>query len=153
MSHLEHLRLIEERPTFRGSLDNELLLKLSKKDGNTAHLLKRLSEETERGDWLIDRVIDLNNAAVENREKDKQLLEAISDLTETVKDQNRKIEALTKAQNDNSTITLQNQATILEWKQKFSGPLAILKLAAFSLIGIVTTALVTIYINSKMGAK
>lgn len=116
-------------PEFTPTLDDLYLQKLESKKPEIAHLLKRLSTETQYRSWLVERVVVINNALVASYSTNEEVRTLL-------REQNQLLREVTKRLNDVEKTTKENADTILKWTIKFQSPLAILA----SAIGVLVVA-------------
>lgn len=116
-------------PEFTPTLDDLYLQKLESKKPEIAHLLKRLSTETQYRSWLVERVVVINNALVASYSTNEEVRTLLLE-------QNQLLREVTKRLNDVEKTTKENADTILKWTIKFQSPLAILA----SAIGVLVVA-------------
>ena len=125
------LHRLDEPPDFGPNLDDHYLQRLEVRKPEIAHLLARVSTETQYRTWLVQRVFVLNNAAVANR----GTLEEIADAQ---KETNQLLRNMTERLSKVEETAASNAKTINEWTIKFQSPLTILG----SLIGILVAGVI-----------
>jgi hypothetical protein len=127
---------IKEVPKFKSGIDGLLLDEFRKRNPNLAHIIERISEESARGAWIEQKLVELNNSYVKSlteQQEATELLRKILECQEAIKSELESVSAQSES----------NAKTILDWTIRFKSPLAII--GAF--VGIVVTAFVGAWIS------
>lgn len=126
------LEIIEDSPVFPAPLDQLLLSKMAAKSPEVAHLLNRVAEETQYREWLVERVVAVNNAMVCSHAQQSEILDKLNEINNFNKEYARRMDSV-------ETQGKATAATVLDWVIKFKSPLAMIA----ALFGIVVVAVVT----------
>jgi len=129
-NHDHEIGPIGEAPRFSPAQDIQLYLdEIAKQKPEIAHVLARLSTESQYREWLVTRMVVVNNTLVGSQNVSRETNDLLREQNDILRNMGGRLE---KVEIQSSA----SAAIITDWTIKFKSPLTILGM----LMGVVSTA-------------